>query len=277
MGSQLAGIIAAKLLKVPCLVHLRDFEEVHIVTKLYSRMINHHIAISTAIKKNLLEIGVPDNAITVVPDAIDINRFNTGSIKVNLKSEFGIRESEKVIGIFGRIVAWKGIKEFLLAAKEVTEIHPETKVLVVGSQSDGDLAYYQQCLDLVEQNNLQQNVIFTNYREDVPQIMHITDVIVHASIKPEPFGMVLIEGMAMNKPIVAIKSAGPMDIVIDGQTGFLVEMGNIRQMSKAIIQLLEDEELAKKMGQKGRERVRDYYCKERYADQMCLIYKTITQ
>ncbi len=76
MGSQLAGILAAKMLNVPCIGHLRDFEEVDRVTKVYARLIDYHIAISGAIKDNLINLDVPREKIAVVYDAIDLQDFD---------------------------------------------------------------------------------------------------------------------------------------------------------------------------------------------------------
>jgi glycosyltransferase involved in cell wall biosynthesis len=93
---------------------------------------------------------------------------------------------------------------------------------------------------------LERNIVLTGYRRDVSALMQLMDVVVHASITPEPFGMVLIEAMAMNKPIVATKMGGPLDIVEDGQSGILVLPGDAGEMAGAIITLLTDKELAEK-------------------------------
>ena len=102
--------------------------------------------------------------------------------------------------------------------------------------------------------------------------MKMIDIVVHSSIKPEPFGMVLIEGMAMGKPIVATKAGGPMDIIKNMETGILVNMSDINGMANAILKLLNDQELAIKMGKKGDNRVKKYFVKERYALLISKVY-----
>ena len=102
--------------------------------------------------------------------------------------------------------------------------------------------------------------------------MKLMDVIVHSSITPEPFGMVVIEGMAMGKPVVATRGGGPIDIVIDGETGFLVKMGDSKEMAEKLITLLKDEKLSSEMGKKGRARVESIFSKERYARQAQRVY-----
>lgn len=275
LGGQLAGIIAAKLMRIPCIAHLRDFEQEHVIPITYAKMIDHHIAISSAIKDNLLRLGVPEERISIIHDAIDINDFNDNISTDYLSSELQLSSNKKSFGIFGRIVEWKGIREFILAAQTVCRKITDARAYIVGGPSDVGQEYLSKTKELVRELGLESKVIFTGYRKDVPALMKHMDVIVHASTKPEPFGMVLIEAMAMGKPVVATRAGGPLDIVVDGQTGFLVEMGNSEDMAKKIVQLLLDNNLCKVMGQKGRQRVIRQFSKERYAQQVQEVYENV--
>ena len=275
LGSQLAGILAARMLGVPCVAHLRDFEDPRPYTRLYAKLIHHHIAISSAIRDNLLELGVPEEKIAIIYDAIDLDEFNEGIDIEYLRKEFAIERYHKLFGIFGRVKGWKGTKEFILEAAKEVEANPNALAIVVGSQSDGGEEYYNEVKELTRSLGIEQKVIFTGYRTDIPALMKLMDIIVHSSIAPEPFGMVVIEGMAMGKPVVATRGGGPLDIVSDGETGFLVEMGDSKEMAEKIIELLENEPLLSSMGQKGRERVELIFCKERYAKQIQNIYTII--
>ena len=272
MGSQLAGILAAKMLGVPCIGHLRDFEEVDWVTRLYARLIDVHIAISTAIKVNLLRLAVPEEKIFVVHDAIDLQVFDDTVSTDQLRQEFSLNDAEKLFGIFGRIVGWKGIVEFIHAASLVIQSIPGSKAFIVGDCSDGDSGYLKIVHERIAEYGLEEKIILTGFRTDVPALMQLMDVVVHASIKPEPFGMVLIEAMAMKKPVVATRMGGPLDIVLDERTGFLVAPGDTVAMADAIKRLLVDKALAFDMGRNGQHRVRDMFSKERYARQVEDIY-----
>ncbi len=275
IGSQLAGIIAAKFLGVPCIAHLRDFEDVDNVTKLYAKLVNSHIAISEAIKENLLRLSVPKENIYVIHDAIDLDDFNDRLNYDYLRTEFNIANGEKLFGIFGRIIKWKGIKEFVQAAALVIQSQPNTKAFIIGDCSDGDNEYLTEVKELIIHFDLEQDIIITGYRNDVPYFMGLMDVVVHASITPEPFGMVLIEGMAMGKPVIATKMGGPLDIVEHGCSGFLVAPGDVNEMAEAIRLLINDHELAVVMGQNGKDRVTKLFSKERYASQVEAVYLQI--
>ena len=272
MGSQLAGILAAKMLGVPCVGHLRDFEEVDRVTRLYARLIDLHIAISGAIKDNLLRLAVPGEKIVVVYDAIDLQDFDDTVSIGHLRQEFSLNDEEQLFGIFGRIVGWKGTVEFVHAAALVIRSTANTKAFIVGDCSDGDADYLKVVKELIAGYGLEEKIILTGYRTDVPALMQLMDVVVHASITPEPFGMVLIEAMAMKKPVVATRMGGPLDIMLDGRTGFLVAPGNTKEMADAIERLLADKELASEMGRNGKKRVIDMFTKERYARQVEDVY-----
>lgn len=275
LGSQLSGILAARMLGVPCIAHLRDFEKPGFATRIHARLIHHHIAISSAIRDNLLELGVPVEKISIIHDAIDIDVFNDGVDTGYLKKEFAVKPEHKLFGVFGRVIGWKGIKEFILAAAKVIEANPNARAFVVGGPSDGGEEYYNEVKDLTKSLGIEGHVFFTGYRKDVPALMKLMDVIVHSSITPEPFGMVVIEGMAMGKPVVATRGGGPIDIVIDGETGFLVEMGDSKEMAEKLITLLKDEKLSSEMGKKGRARVESIFSKEHYARQAERVYADV--
>lgn len=275
LGSQLAGIIAAKILRVPCIAHLRDFEEVHPVTRFYARLIDHHIAISRAIQDNLRQLGVPDDRISLVHDAIDLDEFSHSVESNSLLSEFDLLPAQPRFGIFGRVVDWKGVREFILAVRQVINDVPEARAFVVGGCSDGDEAYSQAMQQFAMDLGLKDKLVFTGYRRDVPAMMGLMDVVVHASTRPEPFGMVLIEGMAMKKPVVATRGGGPLDIVQHGVTGFLVEMGDSKALGTAVAALLENPGLREKMGLAGRARVEHCFSHRQSADQMEKIFQQL--
>lgn len=275
MGSQLSGIIAAKLLGVPCVAHLRDFEVVHPITRLYAKLIDRHVAISEAIKDNLLRLGVAADRISIVHDAINLAEFDSEIDCRYLPDEFGLGPDQLKFGLFGRVIDWKGTREFLLAAQMVIDKIPTAHGFIVGGASDGDEDYYREMLSLAKELGLAGKVTFTGYRKDIPALMKFMDLIVHASIRAEPFGMVLIEGMAMGKPVVATRAGGPLDIVVDGETGYLVPVGDVAALGGAVTRLLQDNGLRNRMGIKGKQKVANEFSSQRYARQMEEVYQEL--
>ncbi|QWV91844.1 glycosyltransferase family 4 protein [Geomonas oryzisoli] len=272
LGSQLPGIMAAKLLGVPCVAHLRDFEEVSFATRLYARWIDHHIAISGAIADNLRDLGVPEEKITLVHDALDLENFATADACDHLYAELNVPRESRRYGLFGRIIQWKGVREFILASQQVARQVPGAIGFIVGGASDGDESYEVEMKKLVADLGLTGKVVFLGYRDQVPPLMNFMDVVVHASTRAEPFGMVVIEGMAMGKPVVATRGGGPLDIVVDGETGTLVQPGDPDDLAAAIVRLLQEPGLAREMGGRGLARVREHFDSRMYADKMQDVY-----
>jgi glycosyltransferase involved in cell wall biosynthesis len=260
------------MLRAPCVAHLRDFEDVSIITKSYARLINHHIAISSVIKDNLLELGVPDERISIIHDSIDLYEFNADISCDYLYDEFGIDNKTKAFGIFGRIVEWKGIREFVLAAAEVFKKVPVSHAFIVGDYTDDGEKYLKEVRILVSDLGLKEKIVFTGFRSDVSQFMKFMDVVVHASITPEPFGMVVIEGMAMAKPVIAAASGGPLDIIENGKTGLLVDPKNINEFADSIIKVLNNPSFAKSLGACGRRRVEQLFTNKKAVADIEKIY-----
>jgi glycosyltransferase involved in cell wall biosynthesis len=272
-GSQLSGIIAAKLLNVPCVAHLRKFERINVSTRCYIRHIDHHIAISNAVQKNILQFGVPKGKTTTIFDAIDLDAFSYDIACDYLDSELNLDANDALFGIFGRIVEWKGITDFVRVAAIVCKENPNAKGFIVGDYSDGNPAYWDEIKKLIRTYGLESRVILTGYRKDIPSLMKRMDVVVHLSITPEPFGMVLIEAMAMKKPVIATRIGGPLDIVEEEMTGFLVDPGDYKAAATYVNRLFANSSLAHSLGEKGRARVETFFSKERYAAEVEDVYR----
>ena len=273
--SHFPGILAAKLLKVPCISHRRGPERMSRSLRFYTKSIDHHIAISNAIKDYLIMSGVAREKITVVYNAVDLDDFDVNCNLEKLREEFSIKDEQPLLGIFGRVIAWKGIKEFIQAASLVFKEVPQAKAFIVGGISDGDERYLAEVKKIAEENGVLDKFVFTGYRDDVAPLMKLMDVVVHASIIPEPFGRVLIEAMAMGKPVVAIRAGGPLDVVVDGETGFLVAMKDTDEMASAVIKILKSPTRAKEMGMRGRKRVEEVFCNKRYVMAVEEIYSSM--
>jgi glycosyltransferase involved in cell wall biosynthesis len=100
---------------------------------------------------------------------------------------------------------------------------------------------------------LNRSVTWTGFREDVPRIMAACDVIVHASIQPEPLGVVIMEGLAARKPVICTSGGGTEEMVTQNETGLVVPPGNPGALAEAVNKLLSDPPLRVLIGNKGRE------------------------
>ena len=194
-----------------------------------------------------------------------------------IRNEFNISKEIPLIGVVGRLEHWKGQEVFIRAASIVIKTFPKTKFLVVGGIVEGRRRefYGAMLIKLAEDLNIRDHVIFTGYRKDVYEVMNELDVFVHSSICPDPLPGVVMEAMFCLKPVVGANAGGVPEEVVDGKTGLLYTPGDYNEMAQAIIYLLQNPEVAKKMGRAGKERVEKLFNKQNLCAKMESIYEEL--
>ncbi|MDZ7767289.1 MAG: glycosyltransferase family 4 protein [Melioribacteraceae bacterium] len=160
--------------------------------------------------------------------------------------------------MFGRFSPGKGHEEFLEAAKIISSQKKNVKFLVVGSESYGEPEYAQSIYKLADSYNLKEKLIFTGFREDVPELMGAIDILAVPS-HAEAFGNVAIEGMAAGKPVVAANNYGLLDIVVDQKTGLLFKVKEANDLADKLITLIDDRGQREKLGNAGLQRVKEVF------------------
>jgi glycosyltransferase involved in cell wall biosynthesis len=178
-----------------------------------------------------------------------------------------------LVGIVGGLIPWKGHCYFLEAAFLISRKFSEVKFLVVGEDFVGG-RYRRQLEDLSFKLGLSDKVVFTGFRQDIPEILGSLEILVLTSLK-EPFGRVLIEAMACAKPVVATNAGGVPEIVREGETGLLVPMRDPEALARSIKLLLNNKEKAKEMGEKGRRRVEENFTIEAHVKKVESLYQVL--
>lgn len=187
-----------------------------------SERIDASIAVSDAILRNMDQHKIRSKAIQRIYDGIDPGLFEGPFHRAEIRKGLGIPPDGKVIGIIGNVRYWKGQRYFLEAFELLSRRHPDVHGLIAGGWSDLDREYVESLLQRVRDAGLENRVRFLGYRSDIPALLSILDVFVHASVEPEPFGMVLLEAMAAKVPVIATKFGGPAEILDRGRCGTLV-------------------------------------------------------
>jgi glycosyltransferase involved in cell wall biosynthesis len=152
---------------------------------------------------------------------------------------------------------------------------PDIRFQIVGSAMFDEQEYERRIRALCTSLRLDDVVTFAGFRPDIDAVLHNLDVVVHASTLGEPFGQVIVEGMAAAKPVIATNGGGVPEIVVNGETGLIVPMSDPSAMADAICQLLKNPELRLEMGRKGRERVRSHFTLNRTAQGVQAVYAKI--
>lgn len=171
------------------------------------------------------------------------------------RTSLGWTVNESVVGIVGRLQPWKGQRTFLEAAQLLARSHPRTRFLVIGASTAADHKYEAALHQLVAADKtLAGRVRFFDEQESIYGWMDAMDVVVHCSYE-EPFGIVLLEAMALGKPLVAAASGGPLEIVQEGTSGLLVPPGDPAALAVAVAHLLDEPDLAEKLSRGALRRV----------------------
>lgn len=209
--------------------------------------------------------------IRVVRYGIDLREMApNGSQAAALRRSFGITADESVVAIFGRLHPFKGQDVFLRAAALLTAKGQPAKFLIVGSSLMGlEPGYAEKLCEFVRAAGLEERVLFLGERKDVSDLMDASDVIVHASIEPEPWGLVVAEAMAAGRAVIAAAAGGPLEMIEHGRTGLLVPPGDPAALAKAIEALLENPELRRQMGVAARRHAEEHFDSRRAAAVLC--------
>lgn len=196
----------------------------------------------------------------VVYSGVDLARFDPASVDgAAARAALGLAGDDwPVLLALGQLTPWKGQRELLLALPAVRAPFPRVRLLIAGQArftgADArydNAAYVADLRALVERLGLDAHVRWLGEREDVPALLAASDALVQLSWR-EPFGRVVVEALAMERPVVATAVGGPAEVVKDGVTGYLVPPRDPPAAARAICRLAADPAAARAMGRRGR-------------------------
>jgi len=225
-----------------------------ILEKLTACITDKIIALTEQEKKDHLHFLIAsEDKFSVVHSGINLDRFSNLSVDpAVMKRELEIPEGNLVVGTAGRLTPVKGQRYLIEAARKIVDVKPDTTFVFLG---DGELL--NELKNMAFRLGIRENVKFLGWRPDVAEVMSTFDIFVLPSLN-EGMGRVLVEAMAMGKPIVASDVGGIADLVVDGKNGFLVPAADVEIMVVRINDLLESAEKRKKMGENGKSRAANY-------------------
>jgi glycosyltransferase involved in cell wall biosynthesis len=259
-----AGLVAAKLRRVP---HVHHVHEILTKPKVLARTMGWIacwgstlvIANADATARNLPRRCHRKSRLTVVHNGIDLARFDA-AVHEGFRRELGIDESVFVIAFAGRIGQWKGQDHLIDAAALLKDSGDGDFAVVIAGDT---YAGYEYLIDELHAQvaacGLGEHVHFLGQRRDIPSLLTDADVVVVPSAHPESFGLVVVEGMAAGRPVVATAHGGPVEIVEDGVTGFLVPPARPESIAARLRELMSDRGLGTRMGAAGRRRVEKHF------------------
>jgi L-malate glycosyltransferase len=233
---------------------------------------DHLITVSIALRREVIdELRVAAPQVTVVSGAVDSQRFHPAASGAHLREEFGLRPQTPLVGIVARIAPSRGHLTLLDAFARVHTTLPEARLLIVGKGE-----FRPQVERRVQQLGLVESVIFAGYREDdLPEVLAALDLFVLIASGSEGSCRAVLEAMAVGKPVVAARVGALAEIVLDGETGLLVDPHSPVELVLAISMFLRLPEQARQMGLRGRQRIERSFSRERQVGDVVHLYEQL--
>ena len=271
-----AWMLGAELSRTLCITHEMGINTSFTKTAMFlGKRLAAIICVSNTIREYMKRAGVDYQNMHVVHNGIDIARYKVKRTKADLREEHGIEEGDIIIGVIGNIKEWKGQETIVRSTVQLVKKYDNLKCLLVGALPDDSEWYYKKLKNIIEENNIGDKVIFTGFKSNPIDYINLIDIVVHTSIDPEPFGIVILEAMLLAKPIISTTIGGPAEIVIDKKTGILVDPGKPDILSEEIDRLVENPEYAKEIGDEAYKLLKRKYTFEHCLKNTTKIYDGI--
>ncbi len=265
LKADVLGGLAARMAGVPCIWHVRDRvmpdylpAKVVPVFRRLCRLVPQGVAANSEHTLETVRLGgrKPSRVVysgVVPPDEVADEPEGDG-----FGDDVG-GPGGPVVGIVGRLAAWKGQDVFLEAAAIVRRELPQVRFRIIGSALFGEDDVEAALRERAGRGDLAGHVEFAGFADDVWGALAKLTLVVHASTTPEPFGQVVVEAMAARRAVVATDAGGVRETVVDGETGLLVPPGDAEAMAAAMVRLLRDPEERQQMAAAGRERALSHF------------------
>jgi glycosyltransferase involved in cell wall biosynthesis len=223
------------------------------------------IVVSEAVRRHwsgMLEVSKPE----VIHNGIPYQEYLKQVSQA--KSKIGLPVDKLIVTMVGRINPGKGQLFFLEMARAILKTYPHCYFVLVGDPFPGYESIHEEIKSVIQAADLSGNVVDLGFRTDIETILSATDIFVLPSIMPDSFPTVILEAMASGLPVIATKSGGAEEMVTEGETGFLIPIGNVEKGTAALERLIQSETLRIKMGEAGREKVLREYSFEQFSNKI---------
>ena len=284
LKSDIYGILVSRLCRVPLIWHIRDHIDVTYLPQFAVKMMRFlaarvpaFVIANSQSTLDQLHLAVAKPG-AVVPSGVDPQGevvYDGIASGIPPIAPDTLMTGPLRIAIVGRLAGWKGQHIFLEAASKLVEAGIDAQFLIAGTAMFGEDSYVSELHSQVDRLGLQGKVQFLGHVDPIEAFLPTVSILVHASTSPEPFGQVVIEGMAAGIPVVATDGGGVKETVVHGETGLLVPMGNSQALADALRMLIDRPELRAKLSTKGRQRVLRHFTASITARKVERVYREV--
>ncbi len=280
----LLGIFYAKKRKIKHLWHVHEIIESPLIfkkafVKLLAVNSNSKIVCnSIATQKFWNQNSKITNKSSVIWNGLETEseKISNAEILEFRKTHFQANPDDLIVTLVGRISRWKGQLVLLNAFNNLSKNHKNIKLAFIGAPPPNQEIFLENLKSQIKDFNLEKKVIIIPFQDDIYKVWQCIDIAVVPSIEPEPFGLVAVEAMLAKKPVIASNHGGLTEIIIENETGFLVEPNNEIALSGAIKKLIENPELRTKFGQNGYKRALNEFSVKSYVSSFEKIFKEMS-
>lgn len=252
---------AARLAGIPCVVNaMGDAEDDRFFSRALMRRYDQVIAISEFMRGRMLELGIPDRRITTVYLGLDAQAYRARVRRTasEVRQELDVPPERVLAVMVGNLKQWKGQHVVLEALAGLPgEVRRQLTVLFVGAAAPSGEPYVDSLRDTVRREGLEEMVRFLGSRQDVPDLVNAADICLHASVMPEPFGLVVLEAMALGRVMIAAGIGGPAEILTP-DSGVLFDPTKPSELTAALSRLVADPAERERIGRAALRRVEEF-------------------
>ncbi len=271
------GAMASRSAGLPAICHCRSFDTAASSDNRWLLPgIDGMIFISQAIAAAHLAAMPPLRHYAIIPNAVDLADYTAAVDRSAVRASLDVPAGAPLLVMPGRISPWKGQHVFVDALARVVAACPAAQGVIVGLAEEADGPGYAACVQAqAAALGLGDHLRLAGFRSDIPQVLAAADVVVHCSVKPEPFGRVIIEGMAAGRPVVASALGGAAEIIADGEDGLLTPAGDPDALAAALLRLLDAPGERDRLGQAARRTVARRYLVDAHVQAVLSFYERV--
>ena len=272
MNPHFYGGLAAKFSKTPVVFRLMDVIRDDMLLgfarkafQAFASIVKAKVVVpSKAVALAMFSESFKDSNVKVIYNATDLRDFNLDNAMPMLRDEYNIKKDCIVFGCYSRLTPWKGHESLVKAAMLLLDKGIKAKFIIVGGAVFGSDHFLNSLKHTVAESGYENDIIFTGYRYDMANCMFSSDVIVVPSIHPDPCPRVMVEAMALAKPIIGSNIGGIPEVISHKSTGLIFEPNNVNLLCKAFEFFIKHPEQIKIMGENAFKRQERLYTLKNY-------------
>lgn len=272
------ALIAGKLAGCRTVCHVRAIIESPTVVRRFLAQVTEMfsdevLCVSESVRLTMFGSGAAEKVRVLYDGGPDKAFLECSAEPAMVRGELGLGSSEFVVGLVSKFVEVKGHEYLVQAAMKMYDLgFTDIRYVMVGGPMAGHEAYYQKIQDMIRSHPVGKSFVQTGFRRDIPELMSAFDVLVHLPTYEDPFPGVVLEGLALSKPVIAFDSGGIREQFEDGTSGHLIPKRDLDALVSAILALYRDEANRTGMGSSARQFLTGHFTLERHFGEVTAVY-----